>query len=924
MDYRKTVNLPRTDFPMRANLVGREPEILRFWSERRTFELMAERRSRRRFVLHDGPPYANGHIHLGTAFNKILKDMVVRSQHKSGAEVPFRPGWDCHGMPIEHQILGRSGRRKGEVDQKVFRREAADYARRFLDIQRKEFQRLGVYGDWSHPYLTLAPEYEAREVRIFARLALDGYIYRGKRPIYWCCNCETALAEAEIEYQDLPSDSIYLLFPVASDPDRVFKNPANVYFLVWTTTPWTLPANVALIVHPGLDYRLVEFEGKELLLAENLVETVFGRLGKKAVRLETRLKGDRLTRLTARHPFLDRPSVVVSADFVSAEDGSGVVHSAPGHGEEDFLVGREHNLPILSPVDETGRFTAEVADWAGQSVWEANPKIIECLRDRGRLLLAETVTHSYPTCWRCKKPVIFRATEQWFLNIDHQDLRRRLKTAAADIAFLPSESRNRLEGMLETRPDWCLSRQRHWGVPVPILFCRACRKPLVDRAVFDRIASVFEAEGSDAWFEKGPDYFVPEGVACGCGGRDFVQEKDILDVWFDSGTSWAGVLEPDGLHPADLYLEGSDQHRGWFQTSLITSVATRGVPPFRAVLTHGFLVDEAGRKMSKSLGNVITPADVLKEFGADILRLWAAGQDYRNDAKASLSLLTQVSGQYRTLRNTVRFILGNLADFDPAADALERDKLRPVDRWILAELAELSAGVVDQYRQFSLHRASAQLYDFCNLTLSAFYLDILKDRLYTCAPDSDARRSAQTALYLVVRQLINLLAPVLVFTCEEAWRYLPHRPGDPESVHLLDFEDLDGYRDQPLRDDFGILLEARRQVLREVEPVRAQGLIGSSLQARVEIAAAADILPVLRRFEAALPELLIVSEVILVESPDPALTRISVRPTAWSKCPRCWVYSPDLGAAAAESEVCPKCAQALARLGRDGQASPAA
>ena len=708
MDYSKTVNLPKTDFPMRANLVQREPDTLKFWEEKDVFRKMSGLNPRgRRFILHDGPPYANGHIHLGTAFNKILKDITVRSQMRAGQQTPFQPGWDCHGMPIEHQVLKKSGRKKAEVDPVSFRKEAAEYARKFVKIQKKEFQRLGVYGDWNNPYLTLLPEYEAQEVRIFADLALSGYIYRGKRPIYWCTRCETALAEAEIEYKDLSTDSIYTLFPVAGDPRKLLSGAENTFFLVWTTTPWTLPANAALLVHPELNYSLVELEGRNIILAENLIPVVFKKIGKEAVLKKTDLKGGALTTLLAKHPFLERNVPVIPANFVSAEDGSGIVHCAPGHGEEDFLVGKEHNLPVLSPVNEAGRFTADVPGWEGLSVWDANPLIVQKLRDNKCLIFSEETNHSYPTCWRCKNPVIFRATEQWFLNVDHKDLRRRLIKTTEEITFFPPESRHRMTGMLETRPDWCLSRQRHWGIPVPILFCRDCKKPLMEeKKVFDRIAEVFGREGSDSWFKKEASDFVPEDVSCACGGTRFEKEKDILDVWFDSGVSWAGVLERAGSYPANLYLEGSDQHRGWFQTSLITSMATRGKAPFRQVLTHGFMVDESGRKMSKSLGNVITSEEVLKEFGADIVRLWAAGQDYGADIKTSLHGFKVVAEQYRTIRNTLRFILGNLSDFDPGAHTVKKENLLPVDRWVLAELSRFQEEASAGYRNFSFYRVA--------------------------------------------------------------------------------------------------------------------------------------------------------------------------------------------------------------------------
>jgi isoleucyl-tRNA synthetase len=926
MDYSKTVNLPKTDFPMRANLVQREPEMLKFWEEKDIFRKMsALNASGPRFILHDGPPYANGHIHLGTAFNKILKDVAVRSQMREGKQAPFRPGWDCHGMPIEHQVLQKSGRKKAEVDPVSFRKEAAQYAKKFVEIQKKEFKRLGVYGDWDNPYLTLLPEYEAQEVRIFADLADKKYIYRGKRPIYWCTHCETALAEAEIEYKDLSTDSIYIFFPVVGDPQKVLAGAENAFFLVWTTTPWTLPANVALLVHPELNYGLVESEGRNIILAENLIPVVFGKTGKTAIRRGANLKGEALTTLLAKHPFLERKAPVVAANFVSAEDGSGIVHCAPGHGEEDFLAGKKHNLAVLSPVNEVGRFTAEVPEWEGLSVWDANPLIVQKLRDNKLLLFSEEISHNYPTCWRCKNPVIFRATEQWFLNVDHEDLRRRLIKATEEIKFLPPESQRRMAGMLETRPDWCLSRQRHWGVPVPIIQCRDCGKPLLERKVFDRIAEVFSREGSDSWFKQETKYFVPEGVTCPCGGNRLEKEKDIIDVWFDSGVSWAGVLEEAGHYPADLYLEGSDQHRGWFQTSLITSMATRGKPPFRQVLTHGFMVDESGRKMSKSLGNVITSEEVLKEFGADIVRLWAAGQDYGADIKTSLHGFKVVAEQYRTIRNTLRFILGNLSDFNPNKDAVDDQKLVEVDRWILYRDYILGEMVRELYRRFEFYRASKEIYDFCNLTLSAFYLDILKDRLYTYRKDSLERRSGQTALYHTGRMLLQLLAPVLAFTAEEAWRYLPKKHGDPESIHLLNYDDLSRFREKDENAVFANMgwnsfLGIRQEVLKKIEEVRTRGEIGSSLEAKIEITVPEDstgaILNALQK-NGRLSELLIVSESKVFcdgKTAQGGDLKIKVSRTNLPKCPRCWVHNNEIGRSSEYPDLCPKCADAVTVL----------
>lgn len=901
---------------MRANLARREPEMLLAWEKAglpaRQEEMAG---SGARFVLHDGPPYANGHIHIGTAYNKILKDLVVRSRRLAGRPAPFRPGWDCHGMPIEHKVVETAAGKGRTLERDPLRRAAAAWAGRHLDIQRAQFRRLGVCGRWDAPYRTMDPAFEAREVRLFGQLAVEGYIYRGKRPIHWCLDCRTALAEAEIEHRERESDSIFVLFPLEGDLPGAGGRPVG--FLVWTTTPWTLPANQALAVSPAADYCLAATgSGPAVIVAVEALPRLRQEIGLGPRLPGPVVKGRELVGRRARHPFQERAVPVLEADFVVLGEGSGVVHCAPGHGQDDYQLGRAHRLPVEAPVDERGCFTGAVPAWSGTRVWEANPLIIGHLRDRGRLLHHGRHAHSYPHCWRCHEAVIFRATDQWFLNLDHRRLRERLLESAHGLVFHPPESRARFLGMLENRPDWCLSRQRAWGVPVPVLFCRACARPLVSAPVFEHIAALFAREGSDAWFRRPADQLCPPATACACGAAEFRPSTDILDVWFDSGSSWAGVLEADGLYPADLYLEGSDQHRGWFQASLITAVAATGTAPFRALLTHGFIVDDAGRKMSKSRGNVVSPEEVLEQYGADVLRLWAAGQDYRADIQASPDLLAQVAGRYRDLRNTLRFMLGNLDGFDPRTGLVPAGELWPVDRWMLAETAALLGRVDRAFEDLAFHRAVRLLYDFCNQPLSSFYLDIIKDRLYTRAAADPGRRSARSTLYLVLRALLGRLAPVLCFTAEEAWGHLPRRAGDPESVHLARRGDLDDYppEDPALAafrwESFEPL---RRRVTAAIEDLRAAGRVGPGLEARLEISAAGPEYDFLARFGDALAELFVVSEAFLrpAVAGEPSLSVRAV-PTRLPRCPRCWVHSGELGRAAAFPEVCPKCARALA------------
>ena len=914
--YNRTLNLPRTDFPMRANLPQREPEMLRTWEEKDLYgQLRRLRQGKPRYVLHDGPPYANGNIHIGTALNKILKDFVVRFASMSGYDSPYVPGWDTHGLPIELEALKALGLDHHEVAPLELRRFCRDYALKYVDVQREQFKRLEVMGDWAHPYLTLDPSYEARQVEVFGEMARRGYIYKGLKSVHWCSGCETALAEAEVEYRDKRSPSIWVAFTV-SDPrgaggSRVLPPDARV--VIWTTTPWTLPANVAIAVHPAATYAVVETEEGKLVLAKDLVEEACADLGLRRCHLLATVKGAELEGAKCHHPFFDRESVVVLAEYVALDEGTGCVHIAPGHGPEDFEVGRRYHLPVVSPIDGRGRFTAEAGWLEGTFYLDANPIILEELKKRGALLGSGTTLHSYPCCWRCKNPLLFRATEQWFASVE--GFRDQALAAIDGVRWVPPWGRDRIRNMVKDRTDWCVSRQRAWGVPIPIFYCTSCGQPLITQESIKAVADLFRREGSDSWFRREAHEILPAGTQCACGGRGFRKETDIMDVWFDSGSSHVAVLEerPGLSWPADVYLEGSDQHRGWFQSSLLTSVATRGQAPYRTVITHGFVLDGEGRAMHKSLGNVIDPRQVIDQYGADVLRLWVAASDYRDDVRISPLILSQLSEVYRKIRNTMRFILGNLYDFDPAVHGVAYEKMPEVDRWALQALGRVVERATRAFREHEYHLPLQTVHGFCAGELSAFYLDVLKDRLYCSAAGDPARRAAQTVLYRLAHTLVRLLAPILPFTAEEVWQHLPKAAGDPWSVHLADWPSAADRPSAAGGDDelwrrWEILLAAREVATKALEEARGAHHIGSSLEAALDIhlpAASAGAPPsplpssplpssppqgagdepntepvsssvaaaVLQQYEADLPALFIVSQVRILPAavpPDPA------------------------------------------------------
>jgi isoleucyl-tRNA synthetase len=858
---------------------------------------------------------------MGHALNKILKDIILRAKRMSGFHCAFVPGWDCHGLPIELNVDKELGAGKKEIDKLAFREACRQYARKWVEVQRDEFRRLGVLGDWDRPYLTIDYSYEAAIAREFNKFLLAGAVTRSKKPVHWCPSCRTALAEAEVEYENHTSDSIYVKFPLAEDLGAAVPELAGrpAALVIWTTTPWTLPANLAVALHPDFTYAAVETGGEVWIMAEGLVEKVFQVFGLSGYRILATFPARLLEGKSCRHPFLDRQSPVVLADYVTLDTGTGCVHTAPGHGREDYLTGLRYNLEVLSPVDSGGVFTAEAGPYAGLFIWKANPLIRDDLQKSGHLVHHATLSHSYPHCWRCKKPVIFRATEQWFISMEENSLREKALQAIRTVKWVPHWGMERIYGMVETRPDWCLSRQRAWGVPITAILCRACGKVQNDEAVNARIDDLFRLEGADAWFSHPVEDFLGGNRTCAhCGGREFAKEEDILDVWFDSGTSHAAVLEERSelSAPADLYLEGSDQHRGWFQSSLLAAVGTRGVAPYRSVLTHGFVVDEQGRKMSKSVGNVIAPEKIIKQHGAEILRLWVASEDYRDDIKISDNIIGQLADAYRKIRNTIRFLLGNLSDFEPGRDRLPHDQLSELDQWALSQLEQLKSKVARGYETFEFHTVFHGLLYFCTIILSALYLDIIKDRLYASGKGSVARRSAQTVLHEMADTLLRLMAPVLSFTAAEAWDFLPEPAGRESDVALASFPAAHPeWRRPELDAKWGRLLKVRGEITKVLEKARQEKIIGHPLEAEVIFSATADLKDFLAANLENLKTAAIVSELTMVEAPPaggvaaeelPGLT-VLVRAAPGGKCERCWTRAASVGADREHPQLCGRC-----------------
>ena len=930
MDYKQTLNLPKTAFPMKANLVKREPEILKKWEEERIYEHIREiSQGRKPYMLHDGPPYANGHIHMGTAFNKILKDIIIKSRQMAGFNAPYVPGWDCHGLPIEHQVDQELGPKKADMSLAQIRSYCRRYAEKYLDIQRAEFKRLGVLGEWDNPYLTMNYPYEATIVREFGKFALNGSLVRSKKPIYWCISCQTALAEAEVEYENHTSPSIFVKFPLISEPEEISDNlrGEKVSVVIWTTTPWTLPANLAIAVHP--DFQYVAAKTKEegvLILAEELLDICMDSFGISSYEVVARFEGKALENIETRHPLYDRPSIVVLADYVTLDAGTGCVHTAPGHGREDYETGLKYGLEVYSPVDDQGRFTPDVEYFSGLQVFEANQAVNEKLREKGALLREQDISHEYPHCWRCKKPVIFRSTEQWFISMEKTGLRRKTLEAIKQVKWIPSWGQERIYQMIANRPDWCISRQRAWGVPITVFLCRQCGGMVISQEIIDHVSALVQEHGADIWFTEPVENLLPTGTACPeCGSRDFEKETDILDVWFDSGVSYAAVMEQREYlnSPADLYLEGSDQHRGWFHSSLLCSVGTRNQAPYHHVLTHGFVVDGSGKAMHKSAGNVIAPEDLIRDYGAEILRLWVAGEDYRDNIRLSKEILQRLTEAYRRIRNTCRYLLGNLTGFDPQKDALPYDELEELDRWALNRLQELNERVLKAYEKFEFHLVYHNLHNFCVLDLSSFYLDIIKDRLYTSPPDSTARRSARTTMHEILEVIVRLMAPVLSFTAEEIWQ---HMPGDDRSrsVHSECFARAkDEFLDPELAKKWETIIAVRKETAKALELARKEKKIGHSLDASVTLSVPSGLFRELEPYRDQLRSIFIVSSVDLLEEAESANgiesetvpgLKIGVSPSGAPKCERCWVHDPSVGEDTQHPTICDRCLGALAEM----------
>ncbi len=925
MDYKETLNLPKTDFPMKANLPRREPEILKRWEEKGIYRRIIEKnRGKKKFVLHDGPPYANGHIHMGHALNKILKDIIVKYKNMSGFWSEYVPGWDCHGLPIEHQVDKSLGDKKDSIPKEEKRKICRKYAEKYIDIQREEFKRLGVFGDWENPYLTMSYDYEAKILKELGKFVEKGSVYRGVKPVYWCKECKTALAEAEVEYHDHTSPSIYVKFPFKGDPAAISEKlkGEKVFFVIWTTTPWTIPSNLAIALHPDFEYAAVKAGGEVYVVAKELIQKFSEESQLQNLELIDTFGSAHLERMACVHPLYDRESLIVLADYVTLEAGTGCVHTAPGHGREDYETGLKYGIEIYAPVSDEGKFNDDVGFFAGMDVFESNPEVVKKLKETGNLVAEGSITHSYPHCWRCKNPVIFRATNQWFISMDHGGLRKKALEEIKKVQWIPHWGQNRIESMIETRPDWCISRQRAWGVPITAIRCKSCGETILDPMVIEKVADVFEKEGADAWFGLDVSGILGEYSCPKCGGKEFDKEIDILDVWFDSGVSYAAVCEGKenlGI-PVDLYLEGSDQHRGWFHSTLLAAVGTRGIAPYKAVLTHGFVVDGEGKKMSKSLGNYVSPDEIINKYGAEILRLWVVAEDYRDDIRISQEILSRISEAYRKIRNTIRFLLANLYDFDPDRDSVPLGEMEELDRFALSRLNELIRKVRKGYQTYEFHTIYHGVHNFCVVDMSSLYLDVIKDRLYASKSDSFRRRSAQTALFMILKNLLAMIAPVLSFTAEEAWGYAPAWEGKEESVFLTEIpEEIEIPGEKELSEKFAVFLNVREDVARALEQARKNRVIGHSLDAEVTLFAPEKTRMVLEKDLPLLRDILIVSSVRLTDVEPEGSTpgeeveglKILVERSQAKKCERCWRYEESVGRFEDHPTICERCREAI-------------
>ncbi len=925
-DYTKSVNLPSTEFPMRANLPQREPETLKYWEDIDLYNrLKKKNKGNKSFILHDGPPYANGDLHMGHALNKILKDIIVRYKNLQGFYAPYVPGWDTHGLPIEIQAIKKLGINRHEAGPVKFCRACEEFARMHVENQKNQFKRLGVIGDWENPYLTLTNDFVAKQIEIFGQMAQNGLIYKGLKPVYWCPGCETALAEAEIEYSEDKTNSIYVKFAVKDDKG-LFEGLDNVYFVIWTTTTWTLPGNVAICLNPDFEYSLVKAANGEIyVLATELIDNVMKAANITGpYEIVKKFKGSDLEYITCYHPFIDRESLVIVGDHVTLDAGTGCVHTAPGHGAEDYIVCRNYpQLEVLVPVDTKGHLNELAGEFAGLYYEKSNAKIVEKLKETNSLLAIEEIIHQYPHCWRCDSPIIFRAADQWFASVDA--LKDKAVEEIKKVKWIPQWGEDRITSMVVDRSDWCISRQRTWGVPIPIFYCKDCGKELINEDTIAAVAKLFRENGVSGWWDTDAGDILPKGTKCECGCGEFTKEKDIMDVWFDSGSSHAAVCaqRDDLSYPPDMYLEGNDQYRGWFQSSLLTSVATTGKAPYNTVITHGMIQDGEGKKMSKSKGNAISPMDIVNTYGADVLRLWVISADYRTDMRMSREALKQLSEGYRKIRNTARYILSNINDFDPDTDMVGYEDMLEIDKWAMMKKNQLVKKLIAAYEAYEFHTIYGVTLNFCIVDMSNFYLDILKSRLYTEKPDSRARRSAQSAMYHILSAMVRLLAPVLAYTCEEIWKFMPHVKGeDTVSVMLNDMPKACGmYDNEGLEAKWNKLIDVRNDVNRALEPARNEKLIGKSLDADVTVYAKGDLEELLKEVgEKELAEIFITSKAVvkdMQEADDKAfegdVVKVSVEADSNEKCGRCWVHSETVGTIEGFDGICADCVEKLTK-----------
>ena len=921
MEIKDTLNLPQTKFPMKASLTNAEPKMIEWWEKEKIYEEIREScKGREKFVFHDGPPYANGHIHMGHALNKILKDFIVKIMSMKGFDAGFIPGWDCHGLPIEHQVSKKLKEKKMSLEKAEIRKQCRTYAQEFVDIQREEFKRLGVFADWANPYLTMDYSYEATIVREFGKFAEKGMVYKGLKPVHWCTSCRTALAEAEVEHADHTSPSIYVKFAIETGAPGSMANLGKAFMVIWTTTPWTLPANLAISLHPEFQYVSVAIRDEVFIVAEERLSQLIVEWNVGEYKILGSCKGKDWENTVCRHPFIDRESRIILGEHVTLEQGTGCVHTAPGHGQDDYIVGLKYGLKPYNPVDDGGIFKPDVQHFAGKFVRKANPEIIEKLKEVGFLIHNADIKHSYPHCWRCHQPVIFRATNQWFISMKKGDLRQKALAGIERTQWIPSWGKDRIYSMIENRPDWCVSRQRAWGVPITLCTCVKCGEFLNSKEIFERFAEGVEKQGADFWFETPVEEILPEKTHCKkCGGDQFAKENDILDVWFDSGVSHVAVLKSNknGSWPADLYLEGSDQHRGWFHSSLLESIGTRGKEPYKSVLTHGYVVDGKGKKMSKSAGNVIAPQKIIDQYGAEILRLWVASENYREDIRVSNEILKRLTESYRKIRNTFRYLLGNLHDFNPEHDKVPLNSLPEIDRYILSRFNLLREKILSAFKNYEFHTFYHSFSNFCVVELSAFYLDILKDRLYTFPQKSEGRKAGQTTLHILLMGMVRLIAPVLSFTAEEIWGYLPNGSAKEKSVHLSSFPASENvsFNDELIY-NWEVLVALKREVSKASEASRRDKIIGHSLDSIIKLELPSDIINIVKQYSEELKFLFIVSKVELVDalssservyvsSSFPGVKIFTERHPG-KKCERCWHYFY-VGTSGVDSLNCQRC-----------------